>query len=154
MRLSRCRPISNSLQILVGGFRCLDFFFLWFSFSLVAFGRLFLFFPVYFQFRLAPHDWASVPNLWIQVGRAGASTLPFMYFSFGVCLAFAVLSAIRLLFSPHISVLDWPTTVWLSGFACIQCCLRTLLVESGHWRFFFYTITTLDVSSLGLRFLF
>src|SRR5205807_9973463 len=111
MRLSRCRPISNSLQILVGGFRCLDFFFLWFSFSLVAFGRLFLFFPVYFQFRLAPHDWASVPNLWIQVGRAGASTLPFMYFSFGVCLAFAVLSAVRLLFLPHISVLNWLTTV-------------------------------------------
>ena len=76
-----------------------------------------------------------------------------MYFSFGVCFAFAVLSAVRLLFSPHISVLDWPTTVWLSGFARIQCCLRTLLVESGHWSFFFYTIT-LGVCSLSLGFLF
>src|SRR5437868_8775197 len=76
-----------------------------------------------------------------------------MYFLLGVCLAFAVLSAVHLLFSPHISVLDWPTTVWLSGFACIQCCLQTLLVKSGHWRFFFYTIT-LGVCSLSLGFLF
>src|SRR5207253_6159332 len=76
-----------------------------------------------------------------------------MYFSFGVCFAFATLSALRLLFSRHVSVLNWPTTVRLSGFACIQCHVRTLLVESRHCSFFFYTIT-LGVCSLSLGFLF
>jgi len=111
------------------------FSFLCFSFPLVGFGGLLLFFPVYFHFRLAGCGWAGPPqpnvaNLNLRsadpVGRAESQTfsLPLVHLMFGfgsfTSHPHPVLSPAHFCFGL--------AGCLLAGFVCTQCWEVTLVL--------------------------